>query len=106
MAAAKTTKAMTKTELFDAMTTKMEGWTRRDAKDAVEILVEVAHEQLQKKGVFALPGMAKFIVIKKPATKARKGVNPFTKAPCVFAAKPARKVVKARPVKALREAVA
>jgi DNA-binding protein HU-beta len=50
-------------------------------------------------------GFAKFVVIKKLATKARKGVNPFTKEPTVFKAKPARKIIRARPVKAAKDAV-
>ena len=49
---------------------------------------------------------AKFVVIKKPATKQRTGINPFTKEPAVFKAKPARKVIRARPVKAVKDAVA
>ena len=53
-----------------------------------------------------MPGFAKFVVVKKKATKARKGINPFTGEPTVFKAKPARKVVKARPVKAAKDAVA
>ena len=53
-----------------------------------------------------MPGFAKFVVIKKPATKERKGINPFTKEPTVFKAKPARKVIRARPVKAVKDAVA
>ena len=52
-----------------------------------------------------MPGFAKFVVIKKPATKARKGLNPFTKEPTVFKAKPARKIIRARPVKAAKDAV-
>ena len=52
-----------------------------------------------------LPGFAKFVVVKKPATKERKGINPFTKEPMVFKAKPARKVLKARPVKAAKDAL-
>ena len=48
---------------------------------------------------------AKFVVIKKPATKERAGINPFTKEPTVFKAKPARKIVRARPVKAAKDAV-
>jgi nucleoid DNA-binding protein len=52
-----------------------------------------------------LPGFAKFVVVKKPATKARKGINPFTKEPTIFKAKPARKLIKARPVKAVKDAV-
>jgi hypothetical protein len=45
------------------------------------------------------------VVIKKPAPKERKGINPFTKEPTVFKAKPARKVLKARPVKAAKDAL-
>ena len=44
-------------------------------------------------------------MIKKPATKAREGINPFTKEPTIFKAKPARKVIKARPVKAAKDAL-
>jgi hypothetical protein len=46
------------------------------------------------------------VVVKKPATKERKGINPFTKEPTVFKAKPVRKIVKGRPVKAAKDAVA
>jgi hypothetical protein len=38
--------------------------------------------------------------------QARKGINPFTKEPTIFKAKPARKVIRARPVKAVKDAVA
>ncbi len=48
----------------------------------------------------------KIIVINKPATKARKGINPFTKEEQMFKAKPARKVIKVRPLKSLKETVA
>ncbi len=44
-------------------------------------------------------------VIRKPATKARKGINPFTKAPTVFKTKPARYVVKILPLKGLKDMV-
>jgi len=53
-----------------------------------------------------VPGFAKFVVVKKPATKKRKGINPFTKEPAVFKAKPARKLVRARPANAVKDAVA
>jgi hypothetical protein len=39
------------------------------------------------------------VVVKKPATKEHKGINPFTGQETVFKAKPARKVIKARPAK-------
>jgi DNA-binding protein HU-beta len=44
-------------------------------------------------------------LVKKPATKARKGINPFTKEPTIFKAKPARKIIRARPVKAAKDTV-
>lgn len=80
--------------------------TRKDVKGLLESLATIGHKELKKTGTFLVPGFAKFVVIKKPATKARKGINPFTKEPAVFKAKPARKVVKGRPVKALKDAVA
>ena len=54
-------------------------------------------------GVFVVPGLMKLMVIQKPAVPARQGINPFTKEPTTFKAKPARKVVKVRPLKALKE---
>ena len=54
-------------------------------------------------GVFALPGLLKIIVIQKPAVPARKGINPFTKQEQMFKAKPARRVVKVRALKALKD---
>jgi DNA-binding protein HU-beta len=77
-----------------------------DVKGVIEAAAEIGHEKLKKTGAFVMPGLAKFIVIKKPATKARQGINPFTKEPTVFKAKPARKIVRARPVKAAKDAVA
>jgi hypothetical protein len=62
-------------------------------------------QRTQENGSFFVPGFAKFVVIKRPATKARKGVNPFTKEPTVFKAKPARKIIRARPVKGAKDAV-
>jgi len=56
-------------------------------------------------GVFTIPGLLKIKVVRKPATKARKGINPFTGEPTVFKAKPARNVVKAQPLKALKDMV-
>ena len=80
--------------------------SKRQVKSVIEALATIGHKELKKSGVFLVPGFAKFVVIKKPATKARKGINPFTKEPTVFKAKPARKVVKARPVKAVKDAIA
>ncbi len=75
-------------------------------KQVIETLVAVSHKELKKSGVFVLPGFAKFVVVKKPARPAREGINPFTKEKQRFAAKPASKGVRARPVKAMKDAVA
>ncbi len=80
--------------------------TRKDVKEVLESLANVGYKELKKTGAFLVPGFAKFIVVRRPATKARKGINPFTKEPMVFKAKPARKVLKARPVKAAKDALA
>ena len=79
--------------------------TRKDVKGVIESLAEVGYKELKKTGAFFVPGFAKFVVIKKPATKARKGINPFTQEPTIFKAKPARKVIRARPVKAAKDPV-
>jgi nucleoid DNA-binding protein len=80
--------------------------TRKDVKGIIESVASIGHAELKKNGVFIVPGLIRMVVIKKPATKERKGINPFTKEPTVFKAKPARKVVKGRPVKAAKDAVA
>ena len=54
-------------------------------------------------GVFALPGLMKITVVQKPAVPARMGINPFTKQEQMFQAKPASRVVKIRPLKALKD---
>jgi len=78
---------------------------KKDVKAVIEHLASVAYKELKKSGGFVLPGFAKFIVVKKPATPERSGINPFTKEPTVFKAKPARKILKVRPVKAAKDAV-
>ena len=98
-------KLMTKSELIEAITAEHDGLTRKEVKGVMETLTKVGYKELKKSGAFLIPGFAKFVVIKKPATKERKGINPFTKEPTVFKARPARKIVRARPVKAAKDAV-
>jgi nucleoid DNA-binding protein len=96
---------MSKSELVQKIAEQFSGGlTRKDVKNVIEALATVGYKELKKTGVFVLPGFAKFVVIKKPATKARKGINPFTKEPTIFKARPARKVIRARPVKAVKDA--
>merc|ERR1712119_105551 len=78
------------------------GLKAKEVKAVVEGLVEVAAGELKKSGSFKLAGALNLKLKKKPAQAARKGVNPFTKEPCVFKAKPASKTVRALPMKKLK----
>merc|ERR1719330_1919775 len=80
------------------------GLKPKDVKAAVEGLLGVAADQLKKNGSFKLGGALNLKLKKKPATAARKGVNPFTKEPCVFKAKPASRTVRALPLKKFKTA--
>jgi nucleoid DNA-binding protein len=106
MATAKKSKPLSKSAVLEAVT-KAHGdeISRKHVKQIVEALVAVAHKELKKTGAFVLHGFAKFVVVKKPARPAREGINPFTKEKQKFAAKPASKGVRARPVKAIKDAV-
>jgi nucleoid DNA-binding protein len=95
---------MTKSQLIEKIAASNE-ISKKEVKGVLESLASIGYKELKKSGVFLLPGFAKFVVIKKPATKARKGTNPFTGEPMTFKAKPARKIVRARPVKAAKDAV-
>merc|ERR1719456_2073692 len=81
------------------------GLKPKDVKAAVEGLLGLAAAQLKKNGSFKVAGMLNLKLKVKPAAPARKGVNPFTKEPCVFKAKPASKTVRALPMKKLKEMV-
>jgi nucleoid DNA-binding protein len=98
---------LSKAEILNAVAVKVgEEASSKQVKLVIEALVAVAHEELRKSGIFVLPGLAKFIVVEKPGRPAHEGINPFTKEKQVFDAKPASKAVKARPVKAMNDAVA
>lgn len=97
-------KPMTKSELVSQIAERSK-LKKSDVKGVMETLAAIGYKEMKKTGSFLLPGFAKFVVIKKPATKERSGINPFTKEPTVFKARPARKIVRARPVKAAKDAV-
>jgi nucleoid DNA-binding protein len=80
---------------------------RKQVSDVFTVLNNLAARHLNKRGAgeFVLPGLAKCVLKQKPATKARKGINPFTGEEMMFKAKPARNVVKVRPLKKLKEMV-
>jgi nucleoid DNA-binding protein len=95
---------MSKSELIQKISDEC-SMAKKDVKAVMDAMSSVAYKELKKSGIFMLPGFAKFTVVKKPATPERKGINPFTKEPTVFKAKPARKQLKVRPVKAAKDAV-
>src|ERR1700758_3068703 len=99
------TMPMSKPQLIERVADEHGELSKKDVKALMAALAAVGHKELKKTGVFMLPGFAKFVVIKKPATKARKGTNPFTGEEMMFKDKPARKIVRARPVKAAKDAV-
>merc|ERR1712224_457415 len=95
------TGAMTAAGAYSAVAETM-GLKPKDVKAAVEGLLGLAATQLKKNGAFKVAGMLNLKLKVKPAMPARKGVNPFTKEPCVFKAKPASKTVRALPMKKLK----
>jgi len=97
-------KAMTKTEVLNALA-EGTGLTKKQVGSVLDELASLIGKNVGRggPGVFNLPGLMKIVVQHKPATPARKGINPFTKEETMFKAKPARNVVKVRPLKGLKE---
>jgi nucleoid DNA-binding protein len=105
-AGAKAPKPATKGEIYTRLAQKS-GLSKKQISSVFDNLVDLIGAELGKKGprVFMVPGLLKLKVVHKPATKAKQGINPFTKQPMTFKAKPARNVVKAMPLKPLKEMV-
>ena len=95
---------MTKNQLIEAISEGAQ-ISRGDVKAVIEQMAVVGYKELEESGEFVVPGFAKITVVNKPATEARSGINPFTKEPMEFAAKPASKSVKASPLKVAKDAV-
>jgi nucleoid DNA-binding protein len=100
------TEAMSKTQLLAGIS-ETTGLSKKQVQGVLDELTSVIGRHIGKKGVgqFTLPGLFKISVTNKPATKARKGINPFTKEEVTFKAKPARNIVKVRPLKKLKDLV-
>ena len=117
MAAKKKVKARRKTTVKAAKkpTTKSESLTyiaektdltKKEVGSVFDSLATLIKRDLKRgPGVYTVPGLMKIKVVRKPATKARKGVNPFTGEEMMFKAKPARNVVKVLALKGLKEMV-
>lgn len=94
----------TKTESIAYLAEKT-GLAKKDVNNVFANLNALIKRDLKAHGVYTVPGLMKIKVVKKPATKARKGINPFTKEEVMFKAKPACTVVKVRPLKKLKDMV-
>lgn len=79
--------------------------SKKQVQAVLDELTNIIEGHIKKKGVgeFVFPGLLKITTVKKPATKARKGINPFTGEEVMFKAKPASTSVKVRPLKKLKE---
>ncbi len=99
-------KPLTKSQLMAAIAEDT-GFTKKDVAAVMESLTKciVKHLKARGPGSFTLPGMAKFTAVKKPARKARKGINPFTGEEIMIKAKPASRAVRIRALKALKDSV-
>jgi nucleoid DNA-binding protein len=99
-------KPATKGEIYTKLATKT-GLSKKQVSTVFDELTELIGNELGKKGpgLFVVPGLLKLKIVRKPATKAKTGINPFTKEPMSYKAKPARNVVKALPLKSLKEMV-
>lgn len=99
-------KPVTKAEIYTQLSEKT-GLSRKQVASVFDGLSELIEKELGKKGpgLFIVPGLLKLKVVRKPATKEKKGINPFTKEEITIKAKPPRNVVKAVPLKALKDLV-
>lgn len=94
----------TKAQLFAAISEDT-GLTKKEVVSVFESLAAFMHRHLKKRavGIFCLPGLCKISVSTKKATRERKGINPFTGEETIFKAKPARRQVKIRALKGLKD---
>ena len=104
--AASAKKALTKSQIIAELSESTE-LSKKEIAGVFENLSVLIGKSLGRRGAgtFTVPGLMKIRVVRKPATKARKGINPFTGEEAMFKAKPARNVVKIGALKALKDMV-
>ncbi len=100
-------KAMSKSAIYQALAehTKL---TKKQVAEVFDALTDLIKRELGKKGpgVFnVIPGMLQLKLKRVPATKARKGISPFTGQEMMFKAKPASNKVKPRALKSLNNLI-
>jgi nucleoid DNA-binding protein len=103
-AVVKQAKPPTKAEIITQISDKA-GLTKKDVTAVFDELSGIIKKSLKSANEFSMPGLMKVKVVKKPATKARLGKNPFTGEEITIKAKPARKTVKVTALKGLKDMV-
>ena len=100
------TKRMSKSQFVTALAEKS-GLSKKQAASALNTINMLVAQELSKRGPgeVLIPGLIKLNVVEKPAVPEHEGINPFTKEPMTFKAKAARKVIKVRPLKSLKDAI-
>ena len=100
------TKRMSKSQFVTTLAEKS-GLNKNQAASALNTINAMVAQQLGKRGPgeVLIPGLLKLNIVNKPATRQHEGLNPFTKEPMTYKAKAARKVIRARPLKALKDAI-
>jgi len=95
---------MTKSQILAAVADST-GLSKKQVSAVMDEMDSLISRSISKNGVgeFTIPGMMKITTVKKPARKARKGINPFTGEETMFKAKPASIAVKVRPLKKMKE---
>jgi nucleoid DNA-binding protein len=99
-------KRMSKSQFITTLAEKS-GLSKKQASSALDTINAMVAQQLSKQGPgeVLIPGLLKLIIVDKPATRKHEGVNPFTNEPMTYKAKAARKIIKVRPLKALKDAI-
>jgi len=97
---------LSKTQFVELMA-QHSGLTKKQVASALDALNVTVAQQLGKRGPgeVIIPGLLRLAIAEKPATPAHEGINPFTREPMTYQAKPARKVIRARPLKGLKDAI-
>ena len=95
---------MSKTEFVEAIANQS-GLDKKQVNAVLDALNDVVYRELKAQHEVVLPGLLKLTSVTKPAVPEHEGINPFTKEKTMFKAKPERKVIKPRPLKALKDAV-
>ena len=95
---------MTKTQIVGSIADNT-GLSKKQVSDVMQQLENLIEGSIKKRGAgeFTIPGLMKVTTVRKPAVKARKGINPFTGEETMFKAKPASTAVKIRPLKKMKE---